>query len=341
MRKRCAAFIAVMFITWLSACGGESTGNENGEQAVGNPEENLEEFDVMLDWYPNAVHSFLYVAKEKGYFTEEGLNVNIQFPANTTDPLNLAAAGKVDLGFYYQPDVISARANEGIAVKSTGAIVRSPLNHIVFKDEKAFESPKDLEGKQVGYPGIALNEALLRTIVKEDGGDPDKVEMIDVGFELGSALIADKTDAVIGAYVNHEVPVLEHQGHEVDYFNPVDYGVPEYYELTAVTSDETWKTQETEIKAFWRAAKKGFAFMEENPEEALQILLDNQDEANFPLEKAVEQKSLEILLPKMTAEEDFSSQSLEVWEETAEWLKDTGMISEIPENMSEMIADPS
>ena len=45
----------------------------------------------MLDWYPNAVHSFIYAAIEKGYFKEEGVKVNIKFPSNPTDPLTLAA----------------------------------------------------------------------------------------------------------------------------------------------------------------------------------------------------------------------------------------------------------
>ena len=57
----------------------------------------LKEVSIMLDWYPNAVHSYLYVAQEKGYFEEEGVAVNIQFPAGPTDPLTLAAAGKVTL----------------------------------------------------------------------------------------------------------------------------------------------------------------------------------------------------------------------------------------------------
>ncbi len=100
----------------------------------------------MLDWYPNAVHSFIYAAIEKGYFKEEGVKVNIKFPSNPTDPLTLAAAGKVTVGLYYQPDVVMARANEQIPVKSIGAVVRSPLNHVVSLKSAGIQSPKDLEG---------------------------------------------------------------------------------------------------------------------------------------------------------------------------------------------------
>nr|WP_329955827.1 ABC transporter substrate-binding protein [Calidifontibacillus erzurumensis] len=311
------------------ACSGNETNVENGDGDSGEKE--LKDVSVMLDWYPNALHTFLYVAKEKGYFAEEGVNVDIQFPANPTDPLNLAAAGKITLGFYYQPDVIIARANENVPVKSVASIVRAPLNHIVFLDNSPIQTPKDLEGKTVGYPGIALNESLLKTMVEHDGGDPNKVKLIDVGFELGASIVAEKVDAVIGAFINHEVPVLKQKGYVTRYFNPVDYGVPAYSEIVLVTSDDTWEKEKEAIQAFWRAVKKGYEFTKGNPDEALQILLTNQDEANFPLIPEVEKESLEILLSMMETEENpFGSQTKQSWQEVVEWLMETGLVTNEP-----------
>nr|WP_273130760.1 ABC transporter substrate-binding protein [Bacillus weihaiensis] len=324
MKKRMVILLSLV-LGLLSACSnGESTsGAEEGKKEV-------KDISVMLDWYPNAVHSYLYVAQEKGYFEEEGLNVNLQFPANPTDPINLAAAGKVTVGISYQPDVIMARANQDVNIKSVGAIVRSPLNRIIFMEDSDIQSPKDLEGKTVGYPGIPLNESLIQSMVKEDGGDPEKVKMVDVGFELGSSIVSEKVDAVIGAYINHEVPVLKHEGHETRNINPTEYGIPSYYELVAVTSDQTWEKEKESIEAFWRAATKGYEFTAENPEEALSILLSNQDEANFPLVEDVEVQSLDILLPLMESEGGFGSQDQAQWEETISWMKNAGLIEKEP-----------
>ncbi|WP_257009774.1 ABC transporter substrate-binding protein [Evansella halocellulosilytica] len=312
-------------VVLATACGDESG---ESESAVEGGE--LTEVDIMLDWYPNAVHSFLYVAIENGYFEEEGVEVNIQFPANPTDPINLAAAGQVTLGISYQPDVVMARANQDVPVKSVGAIVRSPLNHVVYLEDELIESPKDLADMQVGYPGIPLNESLLKTMVQNDGGNVEELQMIDVGFELGSSIVSGNVDAVIGAYINHEVPVLRNQGHEPSYFNPVDYGVPSYYELVAVTNDQTWEEQQGVIEAFWRGATKGYEFMNDNPEEALDILLSNQDEANFPLIEEVEQESLDVLLPKMKSDDGFGSQEEASWQETIDWMKEYELIEEEP-----------
>lgn len=317
MRRLLVAILVIALLA-LAACAADQ--EQTAEHQV----------DIMLDWYPNAVHSYLYVAQEKGFFEEEGVEVNIIFPANPTDPINMAAAGEITLGITYQPDVIMARAND-VPVVSVAAIVRSPLNHIIFLDESDIESPSDLVGKTVGYPGIPVNEPLLQTMVEADGGNVNDVELIDIGFALGQSLTSGLVDAVIGAYINHEVPVLEHNGYDVRYFNPIDYGVPSFYELVIVTNENTWAAEEEGIRAFWRAAEKAYQFMKENPAESLDILFEHQDQANFPLIREVEDQSLEILLSMMEAEgQSFGSQYEASWQETINWLLEGGLIEEAP-----------
>jgi len=305
------SFTSIALILLLSAC---------------NNIEKTEKVSIMLDWYPNAVHSFLYVAVEKGYFKDEGIELDIKFPANPTDPINLAAAGKVTMGITYQPDVIIAKSEQDIGIKSVGVLVRSPLNHVAFLKESGIQSPKDLEGKTVGYSGIPLNEAILETMMKADDADYRKVNMVDVGFELNSSLISKKADAVIGAYINHEVPLLEYEGYPTGYIDPTDFEIPSFYELIVVTSDDTWKKDQKNIEAFWRAAGRAFDDMEKNPEEALAILLKHQDEANFPLVEVVERESLSILLPKMKAPDTFGEQDEQAWQTTADWMKESGLL---------------
>lgn len=288
------------------------------------------EVTIMLDWYPNAVHSFIYAAIDKGYFKEEGVKVNVKYPSNPTDPLTLAAANQVTLGIYYQPDVIMARANEGIPVKSVGAIVQSPLNNVVSLKEAGIHSPKDLEGKTVGYNGTPLSEQYLKTMVTKAGGNPDKVKMVDVGFDLVSALVTKKTDAVIGAYINHEVPLLRHQGYTPEYFSPEQYGVPNYYELVFVTSDQTLNKDRDAIEAFLRGAKKGYEFTKKSPDEALQILLNHQEKENSPLVPEVEKESMKVLLPKMeSSNQPFLSQTEASWTEQSKWLHEQGITKSI------------
>ncbi len=121
----------------------------SSKQVASSSTQKLEEVDLVLDWYPNAIHSFIYAAIENGYFKDEGLKVNIKYPSNATDPLTLTAANKATIGIYYQPDIVMARANEKVPVKSIGAIVHTPLNLVISLKEKNINSPNDLSGKTI------------------------------------------------------------------------------------------------------------------------------------------------------------------------------------------------
>ena len=298
---------------------------------TGGTDGELRELNVVLDWYPNALHAVLYDAIEKGYYAEEGLQVNIQFPSNTNDAISLVAAGQAEIGLYYQQDVIIARANQDVPVKSIGAVVQAPLNIVLSLAEKDIHSPDDLVGKTIGYAGTELSEALIRSIMAYVGADSSDVEMIDVGFDLMSSMTTGNVDATIGCLVNHEVPQMEEEGFAVNYFELDDYGVPTYYEGVFLASDEMIQNEPEVLQAFLRASARGFADVKNDPAGGLQTLLDNQNEENFPLSETVEQKSLETLLPLMeTDEAPFLSQSEACWQENVDWLLEQGLIDQAP-----------
>ena len=316
---------ALLCLSLLAGCGGSAASEKAAESGE------LRELDVVLDWYPNALHAFLYEAIDKGYYAEEGLKVNIRFPSNTNDALSLVAAGKADIGLYYQHDVIQARANQNVPVKSIGAVVQGPLNIILSLKEKNITSPADLVGKTVGYAGTELSEALVRSIMENVGADYSDVTMIDVGFDLMSSMTTGNVDATIGCLVNHEVPQMEEEGFEVNWFSLDDYGVPTNYEGVFVANDDAIENDSETLKAFLRASAKGFADMKADPEEALRILLENQNEENFPLSETVERSSIGVLLPIMETEDArFLSQSDACWQENIDWMLAQGLISSAP-----------
>lgn len=290
-------------------------------------EKELREIDVVLDWYPNALHAFMYVAIEKGYYAEEGLQVNIRFPSNANDAIALVAAGRADIGLYYQQDVIQVRAQQNVPVKSIGAVVQAPLNIVLSLAEENISAPGDLVGKTIGYAGTELSEALIRSIMEYAGADYSDVTMIDVGFDLMSSMTTGNVDATIGCLVNHEVPQMEEEGFSVNWFDLDDYGVPTYYEGVFLANDDAIEGDSEMLAAFLRASEKGFADMKANPEEALQILLANQNEENFPLSETVERQSMSVLLPLMETESAaFLAQSDACWQENIDWMRAQGLI---------------
>jgi len=316
--KRLIALI-LCFTFVFCACSGKTNTEENA----------LKEIDLVLDWYPNAIHAFIYTAIEKGYYAEEGIKVNIRFPSNSNDALSLVAAKKAQIGLYYQQDSIIAKANQGVPVCSIGAVVHYPLNVVLSLKEKGITSPADLKGKTIGYAGTELSEAIIHSIMKHSGVDSSDVTLIDVGFDLMSSMTTEKVDATIGCYKNHEVPQLEEEGFAVNIMELHEHGVPIYYDGIFLSNNDTVKNDPEMLKAFLRASKKGFDDMKADPEEALAILLSNQNEENFPLSESVERQSMEVLLPLMENDsEAFLSQSLEVWQDNIDWLYNEGLIKQ-------------
>jgi putative hydroxymethylpyrimidine transport system substrate-binding protein len=329
MKKILAAALCAAMLLSMTACQNKQTeaGEAESTETTASDSAELKEINVVLDWYPNAIHAFIYDAIEKGYYAEEGLKVNVQFPSNTNDAMSLTAAGKAEVGIYYLPDVIMARANQNVPVRCIGALAQSDLNVIVSLKEKNINSPADLVGKTIGYSGTELSEETVAAMMEYVGVSADSVTMIDVGFDLMSSMTTGQVDATIGCMVNHEVPQMEKEGFEVNYFYPHEYGVPSSYELIFVTSDDMINNDADTLAAFMRASAKGFEDMKADPEATLDILLANQNEENFPLDKDVEMRSMETLLPVLASSDGvFGAQEASVWQENIDWLKERGLL---------------
>lgn len=341
MKHRVLAILlaATMCMATVTGCGKQSADNSSaaGTEAEDNStaetadtqtdNKDLREVNVVLDWYPNAIHTFLYTAIERGYFAEEGLDVKIHFPANDNDALALVAAGKAEIGMYYQQDVIQAVANQGTGIKSIGAIVQSPLNVILSLKDKNITKPEDLVGKTIGYGGTVLSEALVKCMMENVGADASDVNMINVGFELMSSMTTGNVDATIGCLVNHEVPQLEEEGFDVNYFSVSGYGIPNYYEEVFLTNDDLLENEPEVVAGFLRAAKKGFDDFKADPDGCLAILMNNQNEENFPLTQSVEEQSCATLIPLMETEDAaFLTQTDECWQENIDWMLENQLI---------------
>lgn len=327
MKKRIFAFLmtAVMAIG-AAGCGANKNSADKNAPEIDNK---LEDFSIVLDWYPNAIHSFLYTGIEKGYFAEEGLNLVINFPSNVNDGISMPAAGKADIGLYYLQDAILTATEEKVPIVSVGALTQSSLNVVVALKDSGISGAKDLKGKKIGYSGTTLSEEQIKSMLENVGLSAQDCQFIDVGFDLMTALTTGQVDATIGNMVNHEVPQLEENGFAINYFYPTEFGIPQAYELVFLAGKDAVEKNPEKIQRFLRACQKSFEDMKANPEESLQVLLDNQNAENFPLSKSVEQKSMDILLPVMeTSEAPFLHQEVEVWQKNADWLYERGILSQ-------------
>ncbi|GIS89065.1 MAG: hypothetical protein CM1200mP18_17750 [Gammaproteobacteria bacterium] len=119
---------------------------------------------LILDWFVNPDHGPIIIAQENGYFTEQGLEVEIIAPADAADPPKLVAAGKVDLAISYQPQ-LHLQVHAGLPLVRVGTLVATPLNCLWCWMRDPSIPLLISKGRKIGYSVAGVEEALLIAIL--------------------------------------------------------------------------------------------------------------------------------------------------------------------------------
>lgn len=220
---------------------------------------------LMLDWFVNPNHGPIVIAKERGYFAEQGVSVTIQEPADPSMPPKLVAANKVDLAITYQPN-LTIDVAAGLPLIRAATLIATPLNTLMVLDNGKINNMTDLKGKNIGIAIAGNEEATIGTMLKTGGVNYDDVQIINVGWALSSSLASGKVDAIWGGLRNFETNQLELEGFKSKAFFPEEHGVPAYDELIFVANANTY--DKAAIKAFNKALEKATTYIVNHPQAA-------------------------------------------------------------------------
>ena len=275
---------------------------------------------LILDWFVNPDHAPIIVAQEKGFFTEEGLELEVVAPADPSDPPKLVAAGQADLAITYQPQ-LHLQVHEGLPLKRIGTLIATPLNCLLVKADGPVQQIADLKGNKIGYSVSGVEDALVSAMLKNAGLTLADVEMVNVNWSLSPALIAGQVDATIGAYRNFELTQMRLENAEGRCFFVEEQGVPTYDELIFVANPANMDADTN--RRFLHAVERGAQYMVNHPEEAWQLFSatapDLQDELNAAAWKDT--------LPRFSQSPAALDQGRYARFET--FLKEAGLIDEI------------
>ncbi|MEW7007172.1 ABC transporter substrate-binding protein [Lentilitoribacter sp. EG35] len=236
---------------------------------------------LLLDWFVNPDHGPVIVAQEKGYFKDEGLDVEIIAPADPSDPPKLVAAGKAELAISYQPQ-LHLQIHEGLPLVRVGTLVATPLNCLLVLKDGPIKEISDLKGKKIGFSVSGVEEAVLGSILGNHGVEMSDIELVNVNWSLSPSLMSKQVDAVIGAYRNFELNQMEIEGVEGKCFFVEEEGLPTYDELIYVANPDTM--DKDMIARFLKATEKATQFIVNHPDESWEIFsgtsTELQDELN-------------------------------------------------------------
>lgn len=272
---------------------------------------------LLLDWFVNPDHGPIIVAQEKGYFTDQGLDVEIVAPADPSAPPKLVAAGQGDLAISYQPSQ-HLHVAEGLPLLRVGTLVATPLNCLLVLKDGPIKEISDLKGGKIGFSVAGVEEAVLTAMLGRHGVSVDDIELVNVNFSLGPSVMSGQVDAVIGAYRNFELNQMEIEGVDGRCFYVEEEGVPTYDELIYVANPDLM--DKDMVRRFLRATELATQFIVNNPDQSWEVFKGYAPE----LDDALNAKAWVDTLPRFALRPEALDEGRYVRFE--KFLNDSGLI---------------
>lgn len=293
--------------------------------ASGALAQKLDDVSVQLDWVVRADHAMFFVAKEKGFFAQNGINATaIRKGTGSTDALRLVANGNAEFGFADLPTLMVGRSRNVPVVALAAVNQRSPMAVIALKSRKTLSQPSDLKGLNIGVHSSGSTYVFLRAFLAANGMSMNDIKQSTVAPPYESFLVLGRVDAVPG-YLNAEVPELEEKtggAGSLSIIQGADFGY-KAYGSGMFTSEKLIAEKPELVQRFTKAYLQAFQFVVENPKEAVDIVVKHNPEYGPKADMLNKQMQFNVtksFLSDATKATGLGVITPQQWKETAETL---------------------
>lgn len=314
--------LSAVTLVLLAGCGKK---DDNATASAAKPP-TLDKVTFRLAWVYDMAEVGVLVAKEKGYFEKEGLDVTIEPGGFGLDPIKLVAAGSNDYGIGGAGNLLLARA-QGVPIKAVAAeFQNTPVGFITHKDS-GITTFQGFKGKRVGIQTGADTDVLYRALLAKNGMTPKDVREVPIQFDMGP--FVNKLIDVLPAYVTNQPITLKGKGFETNVITASSQGLA-YYGNVFFTTEKKLKDNPEQVARFVRAVRAGWSDALTNKADAIATLskyskefdpkdLDQIYEAVMPFIRP-DEKNVPVL-----------GMSQARWENTANVLVDAGLVKQKPD----------
>jgi len=318
MVKTRALWIVALALVLCLGCAGCSGGK------TGDPDK----VTIAMGFIPNVQFTPMYVAIERGYFADEGIEVTLDYGMET-DHLQRVGTNQIPFAIASGDQVILARANELPVTYIYNWYRRFPVCVVSLAD-KGLNQPEDLKGKKVGTPAMAGASYLGWMAFLKQAGIPDHlVDTQVIGYTQVASLIEGRVDAAI-CYGMNEPVQLTQAGYHINVFY-----LDNYTRLVSnglITSDKVMSKQPKLAKSVVRAFDRGLRDTISDPDAAFEITkksIPEMNESTVKLQRAVLAECINYWAgPELGTNQDAA------WSESVAFLQEMGLISEGPKPKS-------
>jgi NitT/TauT family transport system substrate-binding protein len=286
---------------------------------------------IQLDWVVRGDHAIFFVARDKGYFKENGINVTaIRKGTGTPDALRLVANGNADFGFGDLPTLAVSRS-QGLPVVALAATnQQSPLAMISLKKTKELKSPADLKGMNIGIHPAGSTYVFFKALLAANGMKEGDVTESTVSPPYENYLLLGRVQAVPG-YIDAEVPELEAKAGgkgSLSIMLGADFGY-NVYGSGVFASDTTVKQKPDLVKRFMAAYMHAFKDTIADPKAAVAMTV--KDNPEYAGKEDVLEQQLEADIQSTFSSDDTKANGLGTmtdakWQSTIDTLQQQGVL---------------
>ena len=279
---------------------------------------------LALDWTPNTNHIGFFIARELGYFNENGLQIEILDPREDDyylTPAKKLELGKADLALCPTESILSYKTKDNpFEMVGIAAIYKEDLSAIAVKKSLKVRSPKNLDQRSYASYNAKYEDKIVQKMIQNDGGKGDIKLVYPKKLGIWNTIVNDKYDAT-WIFVNWEGVQANDAGLDLELFQLSDFGIPYSYSPVITVSNSSLVSNRKEYERFLKATKKGFIFAKENQKEAIEIFskfIPKEDDIDL-------EKSLDISAVHFGSEEDWGIMKPSVVNQFLSWLSNEGL----------------
>ena len=242
------------------------------EKKAPNPPDKV---TLQLKWVHQAQFAGFYVAREKGFYKDEHIQIELLPGGNDVDVLTTLTSGKADFAVASSELVLTQRQRKSTPITAIAAIYRKSATVFVAKTDSGISQPADFVGKTIAASASSQSfreaEYLLQAMLEKRGIDVTRIKMVpyDPSYE---GFYSGEVDITPGYYTAGAIKIRK-KGHKVNLIWPSDYGI-HFYSDTLITTQQVIDEKPDLVERFLRASLKGWRYAIAHPVEAVDMTLE-------------------------------------------------------------------
>jgi NitT/TauT family transport system substrate-binding protein len=291
--------------------------------AIAIPALAADKVSLRLDYVIGALHAPIFLARDKGFFAREGIEVEIMPGQGSTVTLKLVGNGSTEFGYAAADQVLLAYA-KGLPVMTTAVILQKNPVAMIFPTASGIRSLTDLYGKTIGVPMLSVGEKQWRAVERINNIDDAKIKQVPVDRNIAALIEAGKIDASVAFFFVDGLQPVAH-GMPMSWILFADVGLPIYSTSLLVNGDLVGKNPDL-VRRFTRAFVAGWVYSIDHQEEALGNFLKNYPTSDVKYATMQLPEVLKLTATPDTVSNGIGHSTLESWEAMQKALLEMGIV---------------